>query len=169
MTIALTGVFAASETTSDKTLKITTAVSAASGFKVTSNAIGENNFGYFNTSLTPITSLPVTIESGIGTAAAYLSVANNSTSSGLSVYMKATDMVATGVTTKIGYTVQCKSASYNTLSTTGNQLVTTVTGSSSTGIAMESNVITVDLDDDTYYNAAPGSYEGIITFTISAS
>ncbi|AEV29186.1 hypothetical protein SpiGrapes_1374 [Sphaerochaeta pleomorpha str. Grapes] len=168
MTMALVGVFAAAETTTDKTLKITTAVSAASGFKVTSNAIGENNFGYFNNSLTTIASLPVTIENGIG-ADAYLSVANNSTTASLLVYMKAANMIASGVDTTIGYKVTCNEVVYDTLNDTENKLVTTVLGSSSTGIAMESDQISVVLNSDSYYDAAPGNYEGIITFTISAS
>ena len=176
LVIGMVGVFAETE----KTLELTTTVKQLTGFKVTQEAIGDgdkHNFSKF-TALDERTTVEVSTNStGDLSATAFLTVANNSTTS-FSVGVKGVEMTSTDqdpTSSKIQYTYKVGSdvarASLTTSALEDANFVEAlkVTGTIENGMQIESAAITVVVDSNDYNSAAAGNYAGTLYFNITTT
>ena len=170
LVIGMVGVFAA-----DATLSLTTTVAALNEFKITTAAIGANDTHDYSkyAALTTQTTTAVTRDGGISSAS-YLTVLNNSTTA-YNIGVKASRLAATDITTTIGFTVSCGSASNvpalepadATSSNTYTQALG-VTGTVTDGLVIASAPISIIVNANDFNSAAAGSYTGYIYFNVTA-
>ncbi|MDT4762574.1 hypothetical protein [Sphaerochaeta sp. PS] len=170
LVLAGVGLFAA-----DKTLQLTTTVATLNEFKVTRTPIDAgdvNDFSKFTALLTR-TTLGVDRTSTLD-GAAYLTVANNSTTA-YSIGLKAGKLAAEGIKTEIGYTVTCGDAvgveALSTSSVAGSTTFTealSVTGDVNNGVNIASKAISVAIVTNDFDSAGAGNYVGLIYFNITA-
>jgi hypothetical protein len=158
---------------SSKTLKLTTTVQQLTGFKVTQEAIDVNDIHDYSKFAGLYERGSVAVNTaGTMTDKAYLTVANNSTTP-FSIGVKGSELSATGISTKIQYTYAVGSV------TNGTSLATdavegavftkalSVTGSTTHGMQITSQEITVKVNQNDFDSAAPGNYTALLYFNIA--
>ena len=170
MTIALAGAFAATDT-DPATLQIQTTVSQLAGFKVTQAAATESTTFALFTGMATADLLGVD-RSGAFTegSTAYITAANNA-SVAYTIGVMAAAMAGTDTpANKINYEVLIGSVSkWNTTSTADTPVnVLTVTGNAA-GMVVSSLPISIALNTSEYDDAAPDTYVGLITFSVTSN
>jgi hypothetical protein len=171
LVIGMAGVFAATADALDSTLQIQTAVNQVTGFKVT-QAAADENATYADFTGMPTADLLSVDGTGAftGGSTAYITAANND-SSAYTIGVTAEAMA--GETTPdnlINYKVSISGTEKWDTANPGNTAedVLTVTGLT-TGLLVKSLPITIELYTDEYNSAAPDTYVGIITFSVTSN
>jgi hypothetical protein len=172
----MVGVWAATADALDSTLQIQTTVSQLAGFKVTQAAKTSNSYADF---VSMPTADLLTVDragsfgmNGESAITAYITAANNKNNN-YTIGVLATAMAGetSGNTSKINYEVLINNVSkWNTTSTsTTPATALIVTGSATTGMVVQSTPITINVNTVDYDNAAPDTYVGLITFSVTSN
>ena len=159
------GLFAADPT--NASFQVTADVSGINLMKITTAKYeGSSPTDFANNTTVPIYAGPLSVTaSGAQTLSAYISTMSNSRS-GYHVTMTATAMKSTvgSVDAYINYTVAANTKSITTNGATAVAGVKVIEKTSLSGLAVESHLITLTVDQTTFDAAVEGSYSGTVTF-----